>query len=89
MNVLGIIAEYNPFHNGHLYHIKQSCTVSKTQKVVVIMSGNFVQRGDLAIMDKHLRAKLAVQTVLLLYWNYLCCTHLKALIFLQKELSKY
>lgn len=61
MSVLGIIAEYNPFHNGHLYHIKQSCALSKTQKVIVIMSGNFVQRGDLAIMDKHLRAKLAVQ----------------------------
>ena len=61
MSVLGIIAEYNPFHNGHLYHIKQSCALSKTQKIVVIMSGNFVQRGDFAIMDKHLRAKLAVQ----------------------------
>ncbi len=61
MKVLGIIAEYNPFHNGHLYHMKQSCLATKTKNTVIIMSGNFVQRGAPAIIDKHLRAKLAVQ----------------------------
>lgn len=61
MKVLGIIAEYNPFHNGHLYHLEQSSQIAKTKNIVVVMSGNFVQRGDCAIMDKHLRAKIAVK----------------------------
>lgn len=61
LKVIGIIAEYNPFHNGHLYHINRSVSMTKTKNVVVIMSGNFVQRGECAIIDKHLRAKTAVQ----------------------------
>lgn len=61
MKVLGIIAEYNPFHNGHLYHMEQSIHISKTKNIVVVMSGNFVQRGECAVMDKHLRAEIAVK----------------------------
>ncbi len=59
MSVIGIIAEYNPFHNGHKYQI--DC-VKKSQDdvVVVVMSGNFVQRGDVAIFSKWARAKSAV-----------------------------
>ena len=58
MNIVGLITEYNPFHNGHLYHIQEAKRVTKADAIVVIMSGNFVQRGAPAIMPKHLRAKL-------------------------------
>ena len=44
--VLGIIAEYNPFHNGHLYHIAKSKEETGAQYVVAVISGNFVQRGN-------------------------------------------
>lgn len=45
MNIVGLITEYNPFHNGHLYHIQEAQRVTKANAIVVIMSGNFVQRG--------------------------------------------
>lgn len=55
----GIIAEYNPFHNGHLYHLQQ--TKEKTNlPVIVIMSGSIMQRGEPALLDKWTRARLAV-----------------------------
>lgn len=60
MNIVGLITEYNPFHNGHLYHIQEAKRVTKADATVVIMSGNFVQRGAPAIMPKHLRAKSAL-----------------------------
>ena len=60
MNIVGLITEYNPFHNGHLYHIQEAKRVTKADAIVVIMSGNFVQRGAPAIMPKHLRAKSAL-----------------------------
>ncbi len=61
MKVSGIICEYNPFHNGHLYHIRNTRKNGATH-VVAVMSGNFVQRGDTAIMDKLDRARLAVKS---------------------------
>ena len=60
MKIIGITAEYNPFHNGHKYHIEQSKCISGADGVVVVMSGSFVQRGDLAICDKWSRAKMAI-----------------------------
>ncbi|MCH5203315.1 MAG: nucleotidyltransferase family protein [Oscillospiraceae bacterium] len=59
MNTAAIIAEYNPFHNGHRYHIEQTRKAGATH-IVSIMSGNFVQRGDLAIFDKYARTKTAL-----------------------------
>ena len=59
MNVSAIISEYNPFHNGHAYHIKETRKHGATH-VIALMSGNFVQRGDLAIISKHERAKMAL-----------------------------
>lgn len=56
----GIIAEYNPFHNGHLYHILQSKEKTKSENCIVVMSGNFVQRGEPAVLDKYKRAKSAL-----------------------------
>ena len=60
MKICAIICEYNPFHNGHKYHIEQAKALSNADYVVCIMSGNFVQRGEAAIMEKHLRAKHAL-----------------------------
>lgn len=60
MKITGIIAEYNPFHNGHAYHIKKAKEVTGADKVIVVMSGDFVQRGAPAILPKHLRAKAAL-----------------------------
>lgn len=61
MKVVGLIAEYNPFHNGHAYHIKKAKEITGADKVLVVMSGNYVQRGAPAIMPKHLRAKCALE----------------------------
>lgn len=58
--VLGIIAEYNPFHNGHLYHIKKSIEETGASSVICVMSGNFVQRGNISIVDKWTKTKMAL-----------------------------
>lgn len=60
MRTLGIIAEYNPFHMGHRYHIDEAKRVSGADRVVVIMSASFVQRGEPACADKFRRAEWAV-----------------------------
>ncbi len=60
MKVAGIVCEYNPFHNGHKYQIAKTRENGATH-IVAVMSGNFVQRGDVAIMDKFERARAAVQ----------------------------
>lgn len=59
MNVTGIIAEYNPFHNGHLYQIEQ-VKKNGADYIIIIMSGNFLQRGTPAILDKWTRANMAL-----------------------------
>ena len=58
MKITGIIAEYNPFHNGHAYQLEFAKTFSDA--VIVVMSGSFVQRGDVAIFDKYSRTKAAL-----------------------------
>ena len=60
MKICAIICEYNPFHNGHAHHIAQAKRLSGADAVVCIMSGNFVQRGEAAILGKYTRAKHAV-----------------------------
>lgn len=60
MKVTGIIAEYNPFHNGHFHHIKTARTQSYADYVVVIMSGDFTQRGIPALISKYERTKHAL-----------------------------
>ncbi|WDV47656.1 nucleotidyltransferase [Clostridiaceae bacterium M8S5] len=60
MKIVGLITEYNPFHNGHKYHLDMSKKISGCDYSVCIMSGNFVQRGEPAIVDKFHRAKMAV-----------------------------
>lgn len=60
MKVLGIVAEYNPFHNGHLYHLKKSLELTGATHSLAIMSGHFLQRGEPALINKWSRAKMAV-----------------------------
>ena len=59
--VLGIIAEYNPFHKGHLYHLQKSKELTKSKYVVSIIGNNFTQRGDVSILDKWNKTKLALE----------------------------
>lgn len=59
MKVTGIVAEYNPFHNGHKYMIEK-CRENGSTHIVAVMSGNFVQRGSVAIMDKRARTAAAI-----------------------------
>ena len=62
MSVIGIIAEYNPFHSGHAYHIRQAReALGGDASVLCVMSGNWVQRGDAAIADKWQRAAMALR----------------------------
>lgn len=63
MNVTSLITEYNPFHNGHIYHINESRKISQADIVIAIMSGNFTQRGEAAITNKFTRAAHAVKHV--------------------------
>lgn len=59
--VLGIIAEYNPFHNGHLYHLDTSKKITGCDNTVAIISGNFTQRGSTSVIDKWSKTKMALQ----------------------------
>ena len=59
--ILGIVSEYNPFHNGHLRHLNYSKEVTKSAFTVCVMSGNFTQRGDTALIDKWARAEMALK----------------------------
>lgn len=58
--VLGIIAEYNPFHNGHLYHLLQSKEKSNSDTCIAIIGGNFTQRGNTSLIDKWSKTKIAL-----------------------------
>lgn len=60
MKVLGLVVEYNPFHNGHVYHIEQSKKATSCDAVVCVMSGNFIQRGEPAVINKFARAEAAI-----------------------------
>ena len=60
MKVCGIVAEYNPLHNGHLYHLQEAKRISGADYIIVVMGGNFMQRGTPAIMDKFERTRAAL-----------------------------
>ena len=61
MKIVGFIAEYNPFHNGHFYHIQKALEVTEADAAIVVMSGDFVQRGAPAILPKRFRARAALE----------------------------
>lgn len=60
MKIAGIIAEYNPFHTGHAYHIQKTRELTGADYIVVVLSGDFVQRGAPALYSKHLRTRMAL-----------------------------
>lgn len=60
MKIVGLITEYNPFHNGHLYHLKAAKEHTGASHAIAVMSGHFLQRGEPAILDKWTRAQNAV-----------------------------
>lgn len=61
MKILGIITEYNPFHNGHIYHIEKSKQITGADYVIAVMSGSFTQQGNISLYDKFKRAKIATE----------------------------
>lgn len=61
MSVCAIISEYNPFHNGHKFHIEKSKEITKCDTIIAFMSGNYVQRGAPAIIDKYTRTKICLE----------------------------
>ena len=61
MDFIGVVCEYNPFHNGHAYHLRESARLTDEQGVVCVMSGDFVQRGEAALYPKYARAEAAVR----------------------------
>lgn len=60
MKVAGIIAEYNPFHNGHLYHLEKTRQITGADHIIVVMSGDLTQRGAPALVDKYTRTRMAL-----------------------------
>ncbi len=60
MRVVGLITEYNPFHNGHLHHLRESLRITGADASVAIMSGHFLQRGEPALLDKWARTEMAL-----------------------------
>ena len=60
MRTVGLIAEYNPFHNGHAWHMQEAKRISGADFCIVVMSGNFVQRGAPALLDKYARTEMAL-----------------------------
>ena len=62
MNVIGIIAEYNPFHKGHAYQIEKIKREVQADYAIIAMSGDFVQRGAPALVDKYCRAQMALSS---------------------------
>ncbi len=61
MKAVGIIAEYNPFHNGHLYHLTKIKEKYPDHAIVLIMSGNYTERGDVSIIDKWKKTEIAIK----------------------------
>src|SRR5690625_319894 len=61
VRTVGVIVEYNPFHNGHRYHLQQAKEATSAQAVVDVMSGYFLQRGEPALIDKWSRTEMALR----------------------------
>lgn len=61
MTTIGIICEYNPFHNGHIYHLKKIKEMYKESIIILVMSGNFTQRGDISLINKWDKTKIALE----------------------------
>lgn len=62
MKAVGLVTEYNPFHNGHLYHLNKAMEITGADISVAVMSGDFVQRGEPAVLDKYTRTSMALNS---------------------------
>lgn len=62
MKAVGLVVEYNPFHNGHLYHAQTAKRQTGCDTAVAVMSGHFLQRGEPAVVSKWARTKMALQS---------------------------
>lgn len=62
MKAVGLVTEYNPFHNGHLYHLNKAMELTGADISVAVMSGDFVQRGEPAVLDKYTRTSMALNS---------------------------
>lgn len=61
MNIVGIVAEYNPFHNGHLYQIKKIKEMYPDSLIIIVMGGNYLQRGEISVLDKYDKTKISLE----------------------------
>lgn len=72
----GIVAEYNPFHNGHYYHLNKTKTQTGADVIICVLSGDFVQRGEVALCNKFLRTQMALSAgadlIVMLPYAYSC-----------------
>ena len=59
-HIVGIVAEYNPFHNGHLYHLQKVKEMFPDSPIVLVLGGNFTQRGEVSLLDKWTKTKIAL-----------------------------
>ena len=60
MKATGIVVEYNPFHNGHKYHLQKTKELNPNNIIIAVMSGDFVQRGEPSIIDRWTKTKMAL-----------------------------
>ena len=61
MKIIGLIAEYNPFHNGHLYHINQIKKMYPNSLLILILNGYFLERGEISVLSKETKTRLALE----------------------------
>ena len=60
MNIIGIIAEYNPFHNGHIYHLKKIKEKYPNSLIILVLNGYFTERGTISVLSKEDKVKIAL-----------------------------
>ncbi len=60
MEIIGIIAEYNPFHNGHIYHINKIKEMYPDSILILVLNGYFLERGEISLLTKENKAKIAL-----------------------------
>lgn len=89
MRSVGIICEYNPFHNGHLHHLNYIKENFKDATIVLVMSGNFTQRGEVSIIDKWQKTELALNYGIDLVISFLLFLQHKVLMYLHELVLKY
>ena len=86
MQTVSVICEYNPFHNGHLYHLNSIRKLYPNDTIVLVLSGNFTQRGDFSIIDKWTKVKIAKEMGI--SRSYVSRIETKAISKLSKEIKE-